>query len=255
MFSMNMLARSPIPRRTPLPHCVPAGTRVYAVGDIHGRYDLMEQLHRQIAEDALDAPERRVLVYLGDYIDRGPQSFEVVDALIHDPLPDFEIFHLKGNHEDFLLRFLEFGEDGGNWFFNGGIPTLMSYHAGAEALADAYTNMDTLRQGLIEALPPAHLAFYHRLAMTHAEGDYLFVHAGLRPGVPLERQRDEDLMWIRGPFLHSDEDFGHLVVHGHTPDFDPVIRANRIGLDTQAYRSGCLTCLVLEGEQRRFLQT
>ncbi len=238
-----------------LPPRVPAGTRVYAIGDIHGRLDLLEDIHRLILADCVDGPGHQVLVYLGDYIDRGQHSFGVVDALIHDPLPNFQIVHLKGNHEDFLLRFVETGEQGENWLFNGGVTTFNSYRTSGASMADLYGDMDNLRDALIEVLPPAHLAFYRRLAMTHSEGDYLFVHAGIRPGIPVSHQKDDDLIWIRGPFLHTDEDFGQVVVHGHTPEFEPVIRHNRIGVDTQAYRSGCLTCLVLEGEQRRFLQT
>ncbi|MBT7510125.1 MAG: serine/threonine protein phosphatase [Rhodospirillaceae bacterium] len=240
----------------PFPPAVPTGTRVYAIGDIHGRYDLLKMLHDQIAHDAAARPtERHVLVYVGDYIDRGRQSFEVVETLIDAPLDGFEITHLKGNHEDFLLKFVETGGSGDNWVFNGGMATLASY--GIESTGEFGTagNLAEIRTSLIEIPPSSHLNFFQGLKLSHVEGDYMFVHAGVRPGIPYDQQDDEDLIWIRGPFLHANDDFGKFVIHGHTPDFEPVIRTNRICLDTFAYRSGCLTCIVLEGDERRFLQT
>ncbi|MEK9722754.1 MAG: hypothetical protein VW405_04630 [Rhodospirillaceae bacterium] len=151
---------------------------------------------------------------------------------------------------------IERGEQGDNWFFNGGVTTLNSYRVTAGGNdGDTYGDTDALRRRLIDSMPPRHLAFLRRLGLRHSEGDYLFVHASFRPGIPLSHQRPDDLIWIRAPFLNADDDFGQVVVHGHMPDFDPVVRANRIGIDTLAYRSGCLTCLVPEGEERRFLQT
>ena len=236
-----------------LPPRVPEATRVYAIGDIHGRADLLHAMQAMILADSVGGPRRQVVVYLGDYIDRGQDSFGVIDTLVNAPLPGFESVHLRGNHEDFLLSFVETGEQGENWFFNGGITTMKSY--GVTAKGAAGRNTAILRENLIDAMPANHLSFFKGLTLTHTEGDYLFVHAGIRPGVPLSHQKPEDLMWIRTPFLHAEGGFGHVVVHGHTPDFEPVVRENRIGVDTLAYRSGCLTCLVLEGEHRRFLQT
>jgi len=255
MGHMPVSARHLDPDFDSPPPRVPADTRVYALGDIHGRLDLLQDIHEQIQADATDGPTRQVLVYLGDYIDRGRQSFDVIEALIHEPLAGFESIHLKGNHEDFLLRFLEHGEQGENWFFNGGVATLNSYRVADVSMSDMYGDLDRVRDAFIAAMPAAHVAFYQRLKLMHSEADYLFVHAGIRPGVPVSRQTDNDLMWIRGPFLHTDEVFPQFVVHGHTPEFEPVIRHNRIGVDTQAYRSGVLTCLVLEGSGQRFLQT
>lgn len=235
------------------PPRVPEAARVYAIGDIHGRADLLCAMHAMILADSVGGPRRQAVVYLGDYIDRGPQSFEVVDTLVNDPLPGFETVHLKGNHEALMLSFLETGEYSGNWFFNGGGATVKSYSAAAAGTVRH--DMAALRDDLIGAMPASHLSFYRGLELTHTEGDYLFVHAGIRPGAPLSDQKPEDLMWIRAPFLHAEDDFGRVVVHGHTPGFEPVVRKNRIGVDTLAYHSGRLTCLVLEGERRRFLQT
>ena len=233
---------------------VPDGVRLYAVGDIHGRADLLDVLHGRIAGDAERAPGRRkVVVYLGDYVDRGPDSFAVVEGLIERPLPEFESVRLKGNHEDFLLAFIDDAAVGDAWMMNGGGATLASY--GVETGGYGGDALEEARLGLIRALPGDHLDFFHGLALTHEAGDYLFVHAGVRPGVGLRQQKDFDLMWIRDDFLDSDADFGRLVVHGHSIRPRPDIRPNRIGIDTGAYLTGRLTCLVLDGEERRFLHT
>jgi serine/threonine protein phosphatase 1 len=233
----------------------PDGTRVYAVGDVHGRADLLAQINQLIHADgyARQAP-RNVVVYLGDYIDRGPASAEVIDLLIDRPLPGFEAVHLLGNHEESLLRFLNDGTIIGAWMSFGGGPTLLSYGVRPpDALAgrEVVRAQDELRQ----RLPERHLRFLRGLQLTHAEGDYFFAHAGIRPGVPLDRQAPEDLLWIRGEFLASPADHGKIVVHGHTITTAPEVRRNRIGIDTGAFASGHLTCLVLEGEEWSFLQT
>lgn len=227
------------------------GTRVYAIGDIHGRLDLLMTLREQIADDARAAGAAdNVLVYLGDYVDRGPDSRGVLDALIGAPLPGFRTIHLKGNHEVLLLAFLAEPERAAKvWLHNGGEETLASYGISTRGSADE------VRAAFAAALPPPHLTFLQGLALHHVEGGYLFVHAGIRPGVPLERQVEEDLLWIRGPFLNSTADHGHLVVHGHTPADEPAIRPNRIGIDTWAYATGTLSCLVLWDAERRILRT
>ena len=233
---------------------VPDGVRLYAVGDIHGRADLLDDLHRMINRDAERAPvRRRVVVYLGDYVDRGPDSFAVVEGLIERPLAGFECVRLKGNHEDFLLSFIDDASQGDAWLMNGGGATLASY--GVDTVGYGEDNLEQARLALIRALPGEHLDFFHSLALTHEAGDYLFVHAGVRPGVGLHRQKDRDLMWIRDDFLDSDADFGPVVVHGHSIRPLPDIRPNRIGIDTGAYLTDRLTCLVLEAETRRFLHT
>ena len=244
--------------RAGTPPRVPDDCRVYAVGDIHGRVDLLEALHDHILDDAAAATAgRKVLVYLGDYVDRGPWSFAVVDTLIEAPLEGFEIVHLKGDHEDFLLRFLdeENLEEVNPWFINGGDATVQSYSVPLLTVPFGLEELESVRRAFRAALPPSHMEFFQGLKRFHVEGDYLFVHAGIRPGVPLDEQDEEDLLWIREGFLDSDEDFGHMVVHGHTPEVETDVRPNRIGIDTGAYYTDRLTCLVVEGDSTRFLHT
>lgn len=235
---------------------VPENCRVYAIGDIHGRADLLGRLHGQILDDAKTAPDlRKVVVYVGDYIDRGPDSFDVIDGLIEAPLEGFERHYLKGNHEDMMIGFLETGNYGETWLMNGGRNTLDSYGIGLWDLLGDLRNLQNARDKLRQAVPESHWKFLTGLEMHHAEGDYLFVHAGLRPGVALRDQNEFDLMWIREDFLYSDADLGHVVVHGHTVCPEPETRPNRIGIDTGAWRSNRLTALVLEADTRRFLRT
>ncbi len=253
MVNPNLTSEADRPGNTPR---VPDGSRVYAIGDIHGRIDLLRSLHRLILDDASEAAaERLVVVYLGDYVDRGPRSFEVIDALINDPLAGFEAVYLKGNHEDFLLRFVGGEAIGEAWLMNGAVQTLDSYAIDVFGLPGAFLDMASLRRDFEAALPPDHLKFLNGLALSHVEGDYLFVHAGIRPEVPIEAQDEYDLLWIRDAFLGSETAFEKLVVHGHSIDFEPQHLANRIGIDTGAYFTGRLTCLVLEGAERRFLHT
>ena len=228
-------------------------TRVYAVGDIHGRLDLLRRINQQIHEDAYahQAP-RNVVVYLGDYIDRGESSRAVIDWLIDNPLPGFQSVHLLGNHEQSLLQFLTDVGVGPAWLAYGGRATLLSYGVRPPA---AERDLPATQEELRAALPARHLAFLRGLRLSHAEGDYLFVHAGVRPGVPLAAQSAEDLLWIREEFLQSGADFGKIVVHGHTIADAPEVRPNRIGIDTGAFASGTLTCLVLAEERWSFLQT
>lgn len=235
---------------------VPERTRVYAVGDCHGRLDLLCLLEEAILDDAEAHPaERKVVVYLGDYVDRGPDSSGVIDHLTAAPLKGFESVHLLGNHEAMMLEFLHVGEAAGlTWLFNGGEETLASYGLDVKALRGKEKPLARLREGLKERLPENHRDFLEGLDRWHREGDYLFVHAGLRPGLPLERQDPEDLIWIREPFLNSPEDHGCVVVHGHSPDRRPVEKPNRIGIDTGAVYGGPLTALVLEGAKRRYLE-
>ena len=230
------------------------GLRLYAVGDIHGRADLLRRLHRVVREDAEAAPEpRRRIVYLGDYVDRGPEARAVLDLLIDEPLLGFERVHLKGNHEDALLRFFENAAIGPVWLGFGGAATLLSYGVPAPA-SPARDELLRMQEAFAAAFPERHRAFLEGLATRHEEGDYLFVHAGVRPGVPLGDQREEDLLWIREPFLSTAADFGKIVVHGHSIAYDPEFRHNRIGIDTGAFATGRLTCLVLAGDAMSLLQ-
>ena len=241
---------------------VPPGTRAYAVGDCHGCLDALRGLREAIVADSTRADaqgpraQRRVVVYLGDYIDRGPESRGVIDLLIDEPLAGFESVHLQGNHEAFMGGFLDGKDVASAWIMNGGGETLRSYGLDVAALNGPWPGGDSaaLRTALAAAVPEAHRAFLDGLALSHIEGDYFFAHAGIRPGVPLERQGEDDLMWIREPFLGSTADHGKVVVHGHSVTREPEMLANRIGIDTGAFYGGKLTALVLEGDRRRFLQ-
>ena len=234
---------------------VPEGTRVYAIGDIHGRVDLLDDLHAMIRLDATNAPGRRVVVYLGDYIDRGLHSSSVVDLLLDHPLDGFESIHLKGNHEAALLDFLNNSQIGANWLQFGGGATLLSYHVGLQSHKGAMPDFAGAQREFLNKLPARHLEFFRGLALTYEQGDYLFVHAGIRPMVALGQQSAEDLLWIRDEFLYFTGDFGRMVVHGHTITEEPEVCNNRIGIDTGAFATSRLTCLVLEGSERRFLST
>ena len=241
---------------TPRRPRVPDGSRVYSVGDIHGRADLLGRLHEMVLADAREAEEaRKVIVYLGDYVDRGRDSRGVIDMLIDEPLPDFESVHLRGNHDAWLLDFLDGSDTGLDWLLNGGDTTLESYGVDLPGPAGLLEALEEGRRALREQLPRRHSEFLTALALFHIEGDYLFVHAGIRPGVRLENQEREDLIWIREEFLESDADHGHVVVHGHTPSHQVEVRRNRIGIDTTAHETDRLTCLVLDGAERHFMQT
>ncbi len=237
-------------------HRVPRGTRVYAVGDIHGQLDLLSRTRELISDDAeVDRRARNVVVYLGDYIDRGPDSRGVVELLASRPLARFEEIHLKGNHEDFMLEFLDDPGVGEHWYLNGGDTTLASYGVARAAMTEGPDRFVAVRDRLRGKLPVEHLAFLRSLVMYHVEGDYVFVHAGIRPGRPIAQQDAHDLLWIRREFISSEADHGCCVVHGHSITSEPEMRHNRIGIDTGAYYSGRLTCLVLDGAERRILGT
>lgn len=234
---------------TLIPH-LPAGRRIYAIGDVHGRADLLGRMQRRIAADVeLNPIDGPLLICLGDYVDRGPDSAGVLDLLLEEAPAGMERIALMGNHEELMLRFLIDESAAPVWFANGGDATLESYDI------DPLDSYERARRQLDRLLPHRHRALLESLVLSHSEGDYFFVHAGVKPGVALERQRREDLLWIRGEFLHSEADHGKVVVHGHSITAEPEIRSNRIGIDTGAYASGRLTCLVLEGRKRRFFVT
>ena len=236
---------------------VPDGIRVYAIGDIHGRIDLLRILHGQILADSssLSPNIKNFVVYLGDYVDRGLESREVIDFLIDQPLPGFESIYLRGNHEEALLKFLKDITIGPSWFRIGGDATVYSYGVRIPLDVAPDQRFAYISKCLSDAIPPNHQAFLSRLEQNWHIGDYLFVHAGVRPGRPLDEQTTEDLLWIRDEFLDSTADHGSIVVHGHSVTEEPEIRKNRIGIDTGAYTSNILTCLVLEGGEQRFLAT
>jgi len=235
--------------------CVPDGVRVYAIGDIHGQLGLLRTLHQKIKRDIeANTPEECILVYIGDYVDRGPDSKGVISALIRGAPFQAETHYLKGNHEDALLTFLEDPPFLRLWRDYGGLETLASY--GIEVPRDAEDD-DWIHEAHYKfsaALPKTHLAFLQGLKTSYERGDFYFTHAGVRPGVPLDEQQPADQLWIREPFLTSRRFHGKIVVHGHTPQEQPVIKTNRIGIDTGAYITGALTAIVLEGTTFRFLQ-
>ena len=227
------------------------------MGDIHGRLDLLEAILGRIEADAQSSghAKYRTLVFLGDYVDRGPDSRGVVEMLIGGLPQGFEAHFLKGNHEAILLNFLDDAWTLDNWLVNGGDATMRSYGVDTDRLARLGAPAELWRQALQEVLPESHLEFYRSLKLSVAFGDYLFVHAGVKPGVPLAAQSEADLIWIRGPFLNHADPFGKIVVHGHTPGKEPVTRSNRVGIDTGACFTGRLTALRLEAGARGFLQT
>jgi serine/threonine protein phosphatase 1 len=226
---------------------LPDGVRVYAIGDVHGRADLLQSLLTVIDADlARSAPRRAIHVFLGDYVDRGPDSRGVLDLLIARSR-SHETVCLKGNHEVFLLEVLQDPTRLQEWRHYGGLLTLVSYGITPTMSPTAEEQVELI-DGLKRAIPPEHLAFVQQLPSSFTCGDFFFVHAGVKPGIPLERQRDEDMLWIREEFLACEEHFGKYVVHGHTPVSAPDIRSNRINIDTGAYATGNLTLLTIQGD-------
>jgi serine/threonine protein phosphatase 1 len=234
---------------------LPEGLRVYAIGDVHGRADLLLELFVAIDQDIADYPPyRAVEVFLGDYIDRGPASAEVIDLLIRRSHMRRTVL-LKGNHETFVIDFLKDPTVLGNWAQYGGLQTLMSYGLLPSVKADACKQTEIAEQFALALMERRHARFLGSLRTSFCCGDYFFVHAGVRPGVPLEGQSEEDLLWIRDDFLLHENDFGKMIVHGHTPVRDPDFRDNRINIDTGAYATSKLTCLIIEGAEVAILNT
>lgn len=234
---------------------VPAGDRVYAIGDVHGRLDLLNALLERIEGDIRSrGSARNFIVFLGDLIDRGPASAQVIERLRTYRLADARLIYLSGNHEEVLLRLLR-GESGlvRDWLRFGGEECAISY--GIDPAALKRSEPGRAIKILAEKVPDEHRAFLSSFADTFRIGDYVFVHAGLRPGVPLAEQSQADLRWIRRPFLESSDDHGFVIVHGHTISGEVDVRHNRVGLDTGAYRTGVLTAMGLEGRERWYLQT
>jgi serine/threonine protein phosphatase 1 len=230
-----------------------AHKRLYVIGDIHGRLDLLDRLIVKINSDAKEHAADCLTVTLGDYIDRGPKSRGVLDRLLSNPFPGPYIA-LRGNHEALLETFLHDPSIGDQWRSLGGLETLHSFGVQAASLKVGGNYISAAEQ-LLASLSAEQMKFLASLRMSLTVGPYFLCHAGVRPGVPLEHQRDEDLLWIRDEFLDSQTDFGKIVVHGHTPVVKPESLPNRINIDTGAFATGRLTCVVLEGEDRRFLST
>jgi serine/threonine protein phosphatase 1 len=229
--------------------------RLYAIGDVHGCDDLLARTHSAIEADLLQRPvdDYRV-IHLGDYVDRGPDTAAVLDRVIRMRAQDRErIICLGGNHEDLLLLFLDSPVEARATFLRfGGIQTMRSYGVAVDNGQHLADVMD-LRRRFAEAFPAKHREFIEALPSKVKLGDFLFCHAGIRPGVPLDNQDNNDLRWIREAFHNDTRDYGFVVVHGHTPVDQPEVRPNRINIDTGAVFTGRLTCLALEGTEHRFL--
>lgn len=229
------------------PAALPRGRRIYVIGDIHGSIAKLRDLHGQIGADLKARPvASALLLHLGDYVDKGGDSRAVLDYLIEeDAVPGTDMLNLTGNHEETMLAALDGdGAAAADWLWGGGRATLESWGIDPESPREAWP----------EHFSPKHLRFLRRLHLHHQEGGYLFVHAGIRPGIALEDQSREDLIRIRHDFLGSERDHGVVVVHGHTAGFQPVVRDNRICLDTAAWSGGPLTCGVFEDDRLGFLQ-
>jgi serine/threonine protein phosphatase 1 len=231
---------------------IPEGVWVAAIGDVHGQLDELSALLAKVEGLASQSVAvRKILVFVGDYIDRGLKSRQVVDRLLAG-FPGFETHFLKGNHDETLLQFLDDPVVADAWKNYGGLETLASYGVQPRTKTGDWRDV---QEALKDKLPVEHLRFFQNLELSFVLGDYLFVHAGLRPGIPLDAQSPHDMMWIRDDFLNSSADFGRIVVHGHTPKSAPEVKANRIGIDTGAYMTRVLTALILEGETKQFVKS
>lgn len=234
------------------------GRRVYAVGDVHGRADLLGVLLRQIEEDierVAGAGTKPSIVFLGDYVDCGPDSRACIDRLVDLSKGPVETHFLKGKHDAALLGFLERPSRGGRWLRRGGRETLFSYGVPAPSLLAGPEELERTADALLAVMPGSHLRFLRALKLHVRFGDYLFVHAGVKPGVDLEAQHERDLLHIREPFLSSRERRTFVVVHGNTPVERFHRDRNRIGIDTGAYATGRLSAVCLEGATVRLMST
>lgn len=239
--------------QTPPVFSIPSGIRAYAVGDIHGRKHLLADMLAAIEQDARQHPDKRIIeIFLGDYVDRGFHSKEVIDFLLAPSLNGHERVFLIGNHEEALLQFLNDPKILRDWANFGGYATLASYGVAIPASMSP-EKLVILRDTFQRNLPAHHLAFLKNLRPTYSLGNYLFVHAGILPNVALEKQRPEDLLWIRDPFLKYPGFFEHYVVHGHSPVMAPDIRPNRANLDISAAPTNSLCCLIIEGREHHVI--
>jgi serine/threonine protein phosphatase 1 len=234
--------------KTLAPGLLPPGVRVYAIGDVHGCLNQLVALHYAIAADLAARPvAESVLIHIGDYVDRGPDSAGVLWLLMGTVAPPVtRRIDLMGNHELMMAEAVEGANEqaSGVWLGNGGEETLSSYRVPPGAPPSAWSRL----------LPIQHRQWIRQRDIAHIEGNYLFVHAGIRPGRALDQQTFEDMLWIREPFLSNREERPVVVVHGHTPREEPEVFANRIGIDTGAVMGRKLTCVVLEGNELAWLQ-
>jgi serine/threonine protein phosphatase 1 len=231
------------------------GVRIYAIGDVHGCSALLERLLALIQSHVAAFPSHRpILVFLGDYIDRGPASCQVIDRLIFLRSHQ-EVIFLKGNHESYLIEFLNNPTILPRWFQFGGLETLQSYGLTPGSHFDP-KEQESVASALSLALNRhGHREFFDHLKISFVCEDFYFVHAGVRPGIPLDQQSEEDLLWIRDEFLHHKGELSKIVVHGHTPVPQAEVCPNRINIDTGAYATGRLTCLIIERDQMKFISS
>lgn len=236
----------------------PAGEAIYAIGDVHGQLSLLEKLLDKIDVDAKSLPEgtKPVIVFLGDYIDRGLQSKQVIDLLTGDRLAEYETVFIAGNHEEALLNFVSEPSFGARWSSYGGAETLFSYGVTPPLrIKEGEAEWVSAWKDFRAAIPDSHMHFFSSLQHYHIRGDFIFVHAGLRPGVAFSDQKPKDMMWIRDRFLKDKSTFSKLVVHGHTPSQHPELDHRRLGLDTGAYSTGILTAARLNGLEIKIVST
>lgn len=253
MVLKRLFSRKEVP--APPPAALPAGKRIYAIGDIHGRDDLLGELLAKIdADDAARGSAETQIVFLGDLPDRGPASRQVIERALALAEARPETVFIKGNHEELMIRVWDGDRPTAATFHRaGGRETLMSYGIAAEDY-DSW-DLGDVTDATSRVVPKAHIDFLKGFRASYRLGDYFFAHAGVRPGIALDDQDEKDLRWIRGDFIESAADFGAVVVHGHTIRDAVEERANRIGIDTGAYASGKLTAIGLEGTDRWYLST
>ncbi len=255
--AIRRVLRKSGPQANPVAAMAPAGMRIYAIGDIHGRADLLRRMFSAIVADAtgMASGMRPAVVLLGDMVDRGMQSREVIELALAPPLPpDYTYTVLMGNHERMFLDFIDSGKGAEAWLTMGGAATLSSYGCAPPAGLPSRGDLGRLRDDLLQRQPERHRIFLRQLPCAISYADYFFAHAGIHPGRPLARQRDSDLMWIRKPFLESRGPFEKVVVHGHNITTEPELLPHRIGVDTGAYATGILSAIILEAAERRILQ-
>jgi|TARA_R100000149_G_C5871003_1_gene134984 serine/threonine protein phosphatase 1 len=233
---------------------MPDGHRAYVIGDIHGRKDLLLPLLDRIdADRARHRDAKNHLIFLGDYIDRGPMSAGVIDKMLELMEAENSIITLKGNHEAAMMTFLQDPVKGKRWLHYGGDATLKSYGVDVDLAKLDEKSIHRITRSFKKSLPDSHLQFIGMLNSSHTLGDYFFVHAGIDPTNPIDGQREHDLLWIRDSFLSHEGLYEKVVVHGHSIIPEPEFRENRIGIDTGAFYSNVLTCLVLEGDRKEIL--
>jgi len=234
------------------PKSVPDGFRVYAIADIHGNADALRDVFARIDSDISGGNiSRPVQIFLGDYVDRGPASREVLDLLVARGR-SHEVLLLKGNHEAMFVEFLTNPSLLGHWRQFGALPTLISYGL-KPSLNPTAEEQHELARELARCIPTNHRNLLAGMPISFSCGDFFFAHAGIRPGTPLKNQKESDLLWIREDFLLYERDYEKIVVHGHTPVAEPDVRHNRINLDVGAYATGKLACLVIEGDTIAFI--